>query len=81
MRAEIVISDISNPQELASCLSPEVTEDLAKTSMEVDIGIDSLKIKIAAEDVSSLRAALNSYLRWLRIATETNNIIGGFDDE
>ena len=75
MRAEITLSEIPDPQELASCLSPEVTEDLAKTSMEVDIGIDSLKIKIAAEDVSSLRAALNSYLRWLRIAIDTNEVI------
>ncbi len=75
MRAEITLSKIPDPKALASCLSPEVTEDLAKTSMEVEIGIDSLKIKIAAEDVSSLRAALNSYLRWLRIATDTNEVI------
>ena len=75
MRAEILLSEIPDPKKLAKCLSPEIKEDLAKTSMEMEIGDDSLKIKIDAEDVSSLRAALNSYLRWLRIATETNEVI------
>ncbi|MCK4758318.1 MAG: hypothetical protein KAS67_07695 [Thermoplasmata archaeon] len=79
MKAEITLSDIANPEELASILDPEMTVELSRCTAGMEIGADSLKIKIEAEDVTSLRAALNSYLRWLRIAIDTNDVIGGFD--
>lgn len=58
------------PKELASiigdALLPEVerpTSDRSRVSVET--GIDVVKISIEASDISALRAALNSYLRWI----------------
>ena len=81
MRASIVLTDISDPGELAQAMEAEGRSEMSKTSMSMEVRDNSLKIKIEAEDVSSLRAALNSYLRWLRIAIDTNDVIGGFEDE
>ena len=75
MRAEIVLTDISDPEDLVESLGAERMEEMSKTSMTMETGENSLKIKIEAEDVSSLRAAVNSYLRWLRIAIDTNDVI------
>ena len=75
MRASIVLTDIPNPGELAKTMGAEGMGEMSKTSMTMEIGDNSLKIKIEAEDVSSLRAAINSYLRWLRIAIDTNDVI------
>ena len=75
MRAEIVLTDISDPEDLVESLGAERMEEMSKTSMTMETGENSLKIKIEAEYVSSLRAAVNSYLRWLRIAIDTNDVI------
>ena len=69
------MTDIPNPGNLARAMEAEGMEEMSKTSMMMEIGDNSLKIKIEAKDVSSLRAALNSYLRWLRIAIDTNDVI------
>ena len=81
MRAEILLTDMPRSGELAEALGAEGMEEMSKTSMVMETTGNSLKIKIEAEDVSSLRAAVNSYLRWLRIAIDTNDVIGGFEDE
>ncbi len=75
MRASIILTDIPEPGNLAKAMEVEGRSEMSRTSMKMEVGDNGLKIKIEAEDVSSLRAAINSYLRWLRIAMDTNDVI------
>ncbi|MFP4608090.1 MAG: KEOPS complex subunit Pcc1 [Candidatus Natronoplasma sp.] len=49
-------------------LIPEADEGMK--GVEIDISFDPYEIRIDAEDSGALRAALNSYLRWLHISKE-----------
>lgn len=52
-------------------LSPELGERIPRTSVEVEARDDEVVVSIEAEDQNALRAALNSYIRWMNVAEET----------
>ncbi len=52
-------------------LSPELGERIPRTSVEVEARDDEVVVRIEAEDQNALRAALNSYIRWMNVAEET----------
>ena len=52
-------------------LSPEMSERIPRTRVEVLEGEGEVVIRIEADDLASLRAALNSYIRWADVAEET----------
>ena len=54
-----------------SPLSPEIGRELPRTETNISGDGDTVTIKVFANDVSAMRAALNSYLGWIRI---TENI-------
>ncbi len=56
---------------IAGSLSPELGEKIPRTSISVERRGDELAVKIEAEDQNALRAALNSYIRWMNVAEET----------
>ena len=56
---------------IAGSLSPELDEKIPRTSISVERSGDELSVKIEAEDQNALRAALNSYIRWMNVAEET----------
>ncbi len=45
-----------------------------RTSVNIDIYDDTLKIVINAKDTASFRASLNSYLRWIKLSKEVINL-------
>ncbi len=49
-------------------LVPESNDSMNR--VEVDIDHKPPSIRIAAEDSSAMRAALNSYLRWLKVTMD-----------
>lgn len=57
-------------------LSPELTERIPRTKVEVASAGDEVVIGIEAEDLTALRAALNSYIRWGNVAEETAEEVG-----
>ncbi len=60
-----------HPDVVARALSPELTEKIPRTRVEIE-GVDgSVLIRIEADDQTALRAALNSYIRWTNVAEET----------
>jgi len=77
MRAEITLSDCGATDLLAGALRPETERDIPRTSVVVETVGDKLVIRMEAEDVNALRAALNSYSRWLKLALDTEEAIGG----
>ncbi len=52
-------------------LSPEMGEKIPRTKIVVEEREDEIAVKIEADDQNALRAALNSYIRWMNVAEET----------
>ena len=77
MRAEIRLCESGLSEFLSRTLKPETEREIPRTEVGVDIQGDDLVISIAAEDVNALRAALNSYVRWLKLALDTEKTLGG----
>jgi KEOPS complex subunit Pcc1 len=61
---------------VSRALSPELTEKIPRTKVDVAVGDGEVVIGIEAEDLTALRAALNSYIRWGNVAEETAEEVG-----
>ena len=53
---------------IASSLDPEIKNKIPKTKVKVLLEKETFSLEIEAKDISSLRAACNSYLRWINTA-------------
>ena len=60
---------------VAESLSPEVKHKIPKTNVEIFLSKNSLLLKIESDDVGTLRAACNSYLRWVNTAINVNQLV------
>ena len=56
-------------------LNPEIKHKIPKTKIKVKLEETVLKIDIEANDISSLRAACNSYLRWINTALNVKKTV------
>ncbi len=57
-------------------LAPEAGRDIPRTKVRASMEDGSMVLKVDATDLSALRAALNSYLRWIMVAQEVNTMAG-----
>ncbi len=74
-RAEVKIR--TNPKIadiIIQSLSPELNRKSFRAEVELQTNPpkDEVKLIITAQDVNALRAALNSYLRWIKCVVEIN---------
>lgn len=53
-------------------LLPEIKNKISKTAIEISKNNNRLILKIKSKDTNSLRAACNSYLRWMITAYNVN---------
>ena len=60
---------------IAESLDPEIKNKIPKTNVEVSLSDKKFSLKIEANDVSSLRAACNSYLRWINTALNVKKTV------
>ena len=58
-----------------TALIPEINNKLPKTTVEIYINQNVVNLNIVADDTSTLRAAINSYLRWINTALEVQKKI------
>ena len=56
--------------EIYRALLPELDDDLHRSSVAVDCEDDFIRLEVKGEDVVSLRAALNTWIRLVKIAFE-----------
>ena len=56
-------------------LAPEAKEEMPRCDVHIDREAGDLILDFNADDTSSLRAALNSYLRWVEVAMSTSEEI------
>lgn len=61
-------------------LRPEVGREIPRTRVRIVPGDREIVLDIEAADLGALRAALNSYLRWIRISEEIGNMVGVQDE-
>ena len=62
-------------QIIVNSLSPEMRERMPKAKIEIISKDSVLKLNITANDVSTLRAAVNSYIRWIETALKVNQLV------
>ena len=60
---------------IAKSLSPEIKQKIPKTNVKITLSDNTLLLDICSNDVSSLRAACNSYLRWINTALSVKQLI------
>ena len=70
MHHAVIELEEKNSEIIYRSLLPEVKRTLPRTKVEVKYENGKLIMNIYAEDVSALRASLNSYLRWINTSLE-----------
>jgi len=64
MKAHVSLKMGTNSKHIANALMDEAKNGLPKVNVEIISAGEKVKIEIDAEDFTSLRAALNSFLGW-----------------
>ena len=64
MKAQVSLKTGADTKPIARALADEAKEGLPKVDVEIIQAGEKLKIMLKAEDFTSLRAALNSFLGW-----------------
>ena len=73
---QIEIRDSSIASAVRAALLPEITSyKSTRTEVSLDLRDEGLLLEVRSDGVSSLRAVLNSYLRWVLCAVETIAIL------
>ena len=73
MKAQVSLKTGKNTKAIAEALVDEAKTGLPKVKVEVWPAGEKLKIDLEAEDFTSLRAALNSFLGWAYCAESVIN--------
>jgi tRNA threonylcarbamoyladenosine modification (KEOPS) complex Pcc1 subunit len=60
---------------IADALNPEIKQKIPKTNVKVNLSGKTFSIHLEAKDISSLRAACNSYLRWINTALNVKKTV------
>jgi len=76
-KAEFIFSFDSDDEAkiIAESVLPEIKHKVPKTDVYVSLEGKIFLLKIEAKDISSLRAACNSYLRWINTALNVKKAI------
>jgi tRNA threonylcarbamoyladenosine modification (KEOPS) complex Pcc1 subunit len=78
MRSASFIFNFDSKKEaeiIAETLKPEIKHKIPKTDVEISLSENKICLKINAKDISSLRAAINSYLRWINTALNVKKTV------
>lgn len=71
MRRAVIEIECDENALLKGSLTPETSRTIPRTSVSITEKGEVLSIDIVASDVNALRAAINSYLRWVTVGMET----------
>jgi tRNA threonylcarbamoyladenosine modification (KEOPS) complex Pcc1 subunit len=78
MRSANFIFNFDSKKEakiISETLKPEIKHKIPKTDVEISVSENKICLKINAKDISSLRAACNSYLRWVNTALSVKKTV------
>jgi KEOPS complex subunit Pcc1 len=57
-------------------LTPEAGREIPRTKITASRSGHEVVLKVEATDLAALRAALNSYLRWIKVAEDMSQAAG-----
>jgi len=60
---------------VAESLSPEITHKIPKSQVRISVEKKTLSLIIESNEVSSLRAACNSYIRWIQTVLSVKQLV------
>ena len=60
---------------ISESLDPEIKHKIPKTNVKVNLSDKTFTLEIEAKDISSIRAACNSYLRWINTALKVKKTV------
>ena len=60
---------------IAETLTPEIKHKIPKTNVKISLTGSKFTLEISTKDISSLRAACNSYLRWISTALKVKKTV------
>jgi tRNA threonylcarbamoyladenosine modification (KEOPS) complex Pcc1 subunit len=60
---------------VVAALSPEISHKIPKSTVSFSVTDKKLTLTIETDEVSSLRAASNSYLRWIQTALAVEELV------
>ncbi len=70
--AQILFEDTG---EIYEALRVEAGREIPRTRVEIKHRENEVELRIFADDAHALRAALNSYLRWIGLAKDVMEVI------
>lgn len=68
-------SSLKDVSVVIQSLSPEILHKIPKSTVTFSVDKKTLQMTIKSDDLSSLRAACNSYLRWIQTALSVKNLV------
>ncbi len=76
-KAEIILDmdSYSDARIIIDSISPEIKNKIPNTTIKLNISNNKILLNINSKNLSSLRAACNSYLRWINTAINVKNSI------
>lgn len=63
-----------NADDVFQALKPELEDELQRSRVSLTLSKGFIRLRIEGDDIVSIRAALNTWLRLVKIAFETANI-------
>lgn len=72
---EFIFDTPEEAKIVAKSLDPEIKNKIPKTDIKVSLSENVFTLEIEANDISSLRAACNSYLRWINTALSVKKTV------
>ncbi len=73
LRATLVVSG-SIAEAVIPSMGPETGRELSRTASSISLEDGEAVIRVEAEDVSAMRAALNSHLECIRVIEDIENL-------
>ncbi len=69
-----LLFEMEEPERIYRALTPELEDELHRSSVNLTFCDDGIGLTMKGSDISSLRAALNTWVRLIKIAYEMVNI-------
>ena len=63
-----------NGEDIFQALRPELEDELQRSRVNLTLGQGFIRLRVEGDDIVSIRASLNTWLRLLKIAFEMTNI-------
>ena len=64
------LADSFSSEVVVDSISPELVEEMADVAVELSVVDSTVVLRISSDVLSSVRAAANSYLRWIGIVVD-----------